>query len=786
MKFGIILLLAVFILFCNSVEAQSPKLDAYKKEALNLPLESAKRLKLLAEVSRDLRAFAVDSVSKYALEYQETAIAQSDTTALIESYRLLSWSRGLRQQNIAQLVKDGQTALQLAQTIGDSLEILKTGLSLSAGYIPMRKIAESQEFVDLSLTYAKKHKNNDLLYEAYSYAAYLAFISDLNKSLEYRESALVIAEELNDSIKIAATLSQLASLAKLQKSEKAGAYLQRGKEILRNHKAPLYEGILLFYLAEYYGDLGYADSLIYYGLEANRLADETQNVQVKRVVKALLFAYYFNRKEFEKAAPFASEALKIEQAKPSINFVSAFVDQARVKSALGQKDSAEVYFQQALAATKLIPYPRAEELARVYYGEFLKFQKRYPEALEQLRIAKKIGESDKEAAVKDFVLLQLAEVEFLNGNFSNSRELYKEVLSLGNEKDEADLFAQVYQGLAKCDSAQGRWKSAYDNQLIFLQWNDSNSNRNYNQKVAEYEVKFETTQREAEIKQLEQDNRIQDLEINQTKTQNNFLLGIAIILALAGIIVGILMFRLNAQNTEISAQREGLAQLNKTKDQLFAMISHDLRGPITGFQSSGKIFNHYLEKGDYERLAVVSQKLNSQSNQLRQLLDNLLNWSLQQLGRYKPQEEEISLKALGEEIFSRYQSHATAKNNKLLMEIDENLSWYGDKNGLSVALNNLVGNAMKFTQDGKISLTAHKEAGKLRIEIKDTGIGMSDEQKNSLFSEEVGLSNPGTAGEKGTGLGNQIVRQLLDYIGGNVSVDSQSGKGTSIILELPS
>lgn len=787
MKYGLRILATTFIFILNFTFGQNFKINNIRQQLAQEELTPEEHLNSLSSLSNQLKAYSTDSVRKYALRYQELAIKYKNQPALSESYRLLAWARGLMQQNIAQLLKDGQQALQIAEEANDSLGIVYSGLMLTTGLIAMRKPGEAQKYVDLALAYGKSHQNQEILYEAYSSAAYLALLSDLQKSQELREKALSLAEEMQDSIKMGISLSQLAGLMKLQKSDLTEQYLQRAKQIYARNPAPLYEGIFLFNLAEYYGDLGYSDSLLYYGLKANSLADQSQNIQVQRVVKSLLFAYYFNRNEYAKAAPFARKVLEIEQAKPSLNYVSAFVDVARVRASLGEKDSAEYYFKQAQAATQLVHYPRAEVLARVYFGEFLKNQKRYPEALEQLREARALGKEKNEAAVRDFVLLQLAEVEFLSRNYSASKAYYQEALELGEEKNEADLFAQVYEGMAKCDSALGNWSSAYMNQNDFLRWNDSVLNRNYNERVAEYEVEFETAQREAEIIQLEQEQRIQALELSQTKTQRSFFLGIAIILALAGIIVGILSFRLKAQNAEIQAQQKKLIDLNQTKDQLFAMISHDLRGPITGFQSAGKIFDHYLEKGDYQQLSKISDKLNNQATQVRQLLDNLLNWSLQQLGRYEGQATNINLRALGEQILQRYQAHADAKNNQLVLDVEDKLNWHGDKNGLSVALNNLIGNAMKFTKDGSIVLSAksHPSEKNLVIEIRDTGVGMTEAQRDRLFCGDITPSEAGTSGEKGTGLGNQIVRQLVDYWGGRVEVESQLGQGTLIRMVLP-
>ncbi|MEL6255235.1 MAG: ATP-binding protein, partial [Bacteroidota bacterium] len=588
-----------------------------------------------------------------------------------------------------------------------------------------------------------------------------------------------------DQHDLAFNYTQKAYILKFQKSDSVAHYLQLAREIYKQNPAPVYEGILLYNLAEYYGDLGYGDSLIYYGLKANELSKQTNYVQVSRVSKALLFAYYFNRGEYEAAEPFARGALEIEKSKPSINYVSAFVDMARIQASLGRKDSARIYFKAAENALKVIPSPRFEVLVRSYYGEFLTHQGEYNAALKELKKAEKVASTMEESAVEDFLLLKLADAHRRNGQYLDAKNYFRDAIELGNTSNEADLLRDGYEGLKACDSALGNWAAAFQNQQNYKIWADSFQRRSYNKQTAEMQTRFETVQKEAQITQLEQEQEIQNLELQQTETERNSLIGIVALLLIAGGIVFTLLMQLRTRNTEIKAQREKLSVLNESKDRLFAMIAHDLRGPITGFQSVGKIFDHYVQKEDFSKLGAISQRINQQSNQLKQLLDNLLNWSLQQLGVYEAQASDIKLQGLGKEILDRYEAHAQAKGNELVLSIPEELKWKGDKNGLSVVLNNLVGNAIKFTEKGKIELSASQQDRYMEISLEDTGKGMSPEQVQQLLTESKLSSERGTAGEKGTGLGFQIIHQLLDHWKGELKIESEAGKGSRFSIHLP-
>lgn len=767
-----------FIISGFYLSAQNSRIEKQRNDMYATENPSSEFLKQRLALTQELRAYSTDSVLRHASACLSLAEKLNDARAQAEAYRQLAWSRGLMQQNIGQLIQDGNKALELAKVADDSLEIVQAGLILANGYVAIQNTSQASEYATLALAYGERNKEGKVIQAAYSTFSYLALMTDLNTSLSYRKKSLKQAAINQDTLNLAMGYSQIATLLKYQKSDSVEYYLKEAKRLFQLKEAPVYEGILYYSLAEYYGDLGYGDSLLFYGLKADESAKKTNYVQAARVAKALLFAYYFNRQEYESAAPFAREALEIEKKRPSINYVSAFVDVARVEAYLQRPDSAEFYFQAAIQALNVLKSPRFEVLVRSYYGEFLMNQGNYPKALTELSRGKKLADASEEAAIQDFVLLLLAKAAFKTGRYKDAKTYYQEAIDLGNTANEADLLSEGYSGLAESDSALGNWSEAFINQQLFQRWNDSLQSRSYNEQTAEMETRFETVQKEAQITE-------QKLKIKQGETENKYLTLIAVVLAIAGAIVVGLLLQLKKRNTEVKLQREKLSVLNDSKDRLFAMIAHDLRGPITGFQSVGKIFDHYVKKEEFGKLGTISQKINQQSDHLKQLLDNLLNWSLQQLGLYEAQSENIKLKTLGEEILNRYEAHALAKGNQLTLDIPEDLHWVGDKNGLSVVLNNLIGNANKFTEKGQIKLAAVSHTQSLEIVLEDTGKGMSAEQLSKLRQDFRLETQKGTAGEKGTGLGFQIIHQLLAHWNARLSIESEEGVGTQISIHLP-
>ncbi|HAA16470.1 MAG TPA: hypothetical protein DCE41_34095 [Cytophagales bacterium] len=240
------------------------------------------------------------------------------------------------------------------------------------------------------------------------------------------------------------------------------------------------------------------------------------------------------------------------------------------------------------------------------------------------------------------------------------------------------------------------------------------------------------------------------------------------------------------QNEEIKEQRDDLKSLVAAKDRFFSIISHDLRGPIHAFTSLSGLISHYLSEGKYDELQDLVAALDTNSRNVAQLLDNLLSWAMHKQGliAYKP--EKIALRKCVDEVFSLFQLKANEKKVHLETHIAPGILVWADHNALATILRNLVSNALKFTHtDGTIKVMAKKALPYIQITVKDTGIGIKEEQLSSLFEVDQKQVSKGTQGESGTGLGLPLVYDFVKMNLGDILVNSTLGSGTSFHILLP-
>ncbi len=237
---------------------------------------------------------------------------------------------------------------------------------------------------------------------------------------------------------------------------------------------------------------------------------------------------------------------------------------------------------------------------------------------------------------------------------------------------------------------------------------------------------------------------------------------------------------------QIKERTSELADSNKMKDQLFAIIAHDLRNPITAFQGITEQINFFLRKNKPERLLQMSESIDNSVQNINHLLNNLLNWALTQTNQLTVQKTETNLFQNVEEVVKIYQMSAVIHQIEVENTVSKGFAVYVDRDSFQTILRNLVGNAIKYTpQNGKISISAQSKKDKIILSITDTGIGINEEIKQKLFKLSIGNTSRGLRGEKGTGLGLVLCYQFAELNNIKIQIESKENEGTTFILTIP-
>jgi len=241
---------------------------------------------------------------------------------------------------------------------------------------------------------------------------------------------------------------------------------------------------------------------------------------------------------------------------------------------------------------------------------------------------------------------------------------------------------------------------------------------------------------------------------------------------------------LESQKRDLELRESELWESNNTKNKLFSIIAHDLRGPIGALEGLLKLLN----SGDIKRSEFKEfiPKLKNDVNSISFTLNNLLSWGQSQMREATTDPSNTDLYSLVENNINLLSEIAYTKMITLDNLIVNRAMIWCDENQMDIVIRNLLSNALKFTpNDGHITIGYVDRPDFLEIFVKDTGIGIDEYVQDSILSKNTTVSTYGTNNEKGTGLGLSLCNEMVIKNGGNLWVKSELNVGSTFYFTVP-
>lgn len=230
--------------------------------------------------------------------------------------------------------------------------------------------------------------------------------------------------------------------------------------------------------------------------------------------------------------------------------------------------------------------------------------------------------------------------------------------------------------------------------------------------------------------------------------------------------------------TEKERHLEQIAQLNKLKDQLFTIVSHDIRSPLALQFQLIELLEEDRECFDPDHREVI-EALGDQIRNTLGMTNNLLEWFRSQREDLVLRPEVLELSEVVEECCHVLHIKSEAKHIRMNHTVALGTRVFADREALGLIIRNLLSNAIKFTGSGGfIHVYAQESGDKVIVSVRDNGVGMEAEQVRQLFVQKQLTSLAGTLGEKGSGLGLLVSRQFVQLSGGSLWAESQIGQGS--------
>lgn len=381
-------------------------------------------------------------------------------------------------------------------------------------------------------------------------------------------------------------------------------------------------------------------------------------------------------------------------------------------------------------------------------------------------------------AIADFMKF-LGEIEFEIGEVKKAEAHALEALELTQLYGLSELNRDLNLLLYRINSSQGNFQAALDYHVTYKELYDSIENKSVIRKMEKQSSAFELAQKETEVQLLQAQRKNQQAVI---------VIATVVVFAFAILVIVVFIYYRSKirVNRVLRKQKASLERLNETKDKFFSIISHDLRGPISSLMGVSHLIRHFVEEKDEDQLLKMADHMEMTVEQLTTLLDNLLNWAMQQQGHFPNVPEKVDISSMLSEIVNMFSNMAAGKKIEITCNVDPEIQVWVDRNSIHTIFRNLINNAIKFTNEGGwINTTISLEEDYAIVGVQDNGIGMSKSDIRKLFSLSGERSTYGTAGEKGLGLGLQLVNEFVKMNGGEIEVKSKVGDGTTFLVKLP-
>lgn len=521
-----------------------------------------------------------------------------------------------------------------------------------------------------------------------------------------------------------------------------------------------------------------------YAEAAYRLALESSSFLEAARVLNNLGALHYEQQNYEVAISKFKEAYQLSlKVNDLYTQVRSLNNVAFNFTLLNELDSAMSYALKAIEANEKAGSPYLisftyRVIADVY------FEKNQLDSAE-VTYVKAMGLAEKQGILtfKASLYHRIGRTYLRQGKLDQAESILKEGIQLASENKFFDELLKAHKVLSEVYDAKGDIRAAYREQSKYLTLNDSLSSKETKNRLTLIQGMFENDLRRSEFELLKAQNEVQ-------ATRLAFVNRTVWFISIAGLLIlglGIWLFRLNRkkqeQNIDLAQKSKELEKINQTKNKLFSIIGHDLRGPVGQVKSIvDLLIGGYLDKEEFDELI---QNLKKDVDSVYLTLNNTLKWSLAQMDGFKLNKKELDLNELIDTSLIAVQTQLKEKNIHIDKSIVTQSKVVADLDLMVVVIRNIFNNSIKFSKPGQIvKVTAEHIDQKIVLCIEDHGTGMSKKQLDQILSENISLtdSSLGTNSEKGTGLGLQICKEFTQMNGVQLSITSELKMGTKVCL----
>ncbi|MBU1101519.1 MAG: tetratricopeptide repeat protein [Bacteroidetes bacterium] len=601
-------------------------------------------------------------------------------------------------------------------------------------------------------------------------------ISDIDTGLKYGNQALELSRKINYTHGEVMALNYLGlNLRDRSEYFESKQYFNKALLMLKNSS----DSIQLAYT---YNNIGTIDRMIgNYGAALEHMMVSKSIFQKCNHLEGLAHVIINigllsnDQKQYEKAIDnFELAKSLLEELEDNNGFLYSLYQLGRANFKLGKYKKALSYYKIGMDFLDTCDDCLKRHLGDMLtgLGEVYDVLGNYNLSLNSFQLAIQINEQAGERNNLAILYNSIGNVYLKTKEYLKAKHYFDKAYSLAELIELDSRILDVLLSYSKLYKQQGNYKQAVQ---YFEAYNDLRDTLFSSQKMREI-ANIET--KHAVLEQEKQNEILQE-RLDYQKIVENYLIVIVVLSIM------IIFFIYSFLRNIISANKE-LKKLNRTKDLFFSIIAHDIKNPFGAVLNFSEMLKEDLNNMSLEEIHQFADSIYSSSREVYQLLENLLYWARSQKGDIKLEKKNIVLNDALQDVYRVLKNHAEGKKIIFTNEVPRDVKVHADENILKTVLRNLINNAVKFTgHGGEIKVSTSQNNGIVEMSIADNGVGMDEDELKKLFDIGTSSNKSGTDGEKGSGLGLILCKEFVEINGGQISVKSKEGIGSTFTLTVP-
>lgn len=506
-----------------------------------------------------------------------------------------------------------------------------------------------------------------------------------------------------------------------------------------------------------------------------------------------------NLEQYQQALRYAEQAIEIKRGlNDPKSLVASLTNTGNILLGLKRYQEALAHNQEALAIVKTLNEPITQAKVLNNIGNVHKAQGHFEDArdffLESLAL---FGEDLSPSRVEN--LQQLGETYMYLGDLQKALDIAMIALDSAKDLNQNRLIRQGYLTKALIEEQQGNYQTALADFRQYQELQNQYLNDETNRRLSRMQSVFDADQQDRELKLLQAQSKLnaakasaseRELQISSLENRREILWRNVIIFFLIGSLITIALFWYSFTKSRLLEHErminERLQQLDRMKDEFLANTSHELRTPLQGIIGlSESILDRYATAMPADCKDCIGMIVLS-GRRLGNLVDDLLDFSKMKDHQLRLEQEAVDLHAMVSLVFTLLRPLKPEADIKLINEVPTDLPLvWADESRTQQVLHNLIGNALKFTDSGHITVTTEQEDDQILISITDTGIGIPASQQEAIFQSFSQVAETIHQNRGGSGLGLAVSSQIVKLHGSQLQLASKPGEGSRFYFSLP-